>query len=143
MMQEIREVRQIPGEPRRRWFTGDGLDLIVWYNEADIIFGFQLCFHDGRDQKAITWLKNAGIRVNLVDDGEFSGIKMTPILSRDRAADTGEALVAFEKNAGDIDPVIFHFVQARLSRPASGVFYNTIVVRPPDRGSAPQAAGGA
>jgi hypothetical protein len=30
MLSEIPEARQIRGEPRRRWFTSESMDLYVW-----------------------------------------------------------------------------------------------------------------
>ncbi len=32
---EIIHVRQVPGDPRRRWFSSDDMDLIVWYDDSD------------------------------------------------------------------------------------------------------------
>lgn len=42
MLREKEYVRQIKGEPRRRWFYDDFFDLIVWYGTDDSIIGFQL-----------------------------------------------------------------------------------------------------
>src|SRR4029453_10152222 len=32
---EFPNVSQIPGEPRRRWFTSENLGLVVWCDESD------------------------------------------------------------------------------------------------------------
>ena len=35
MLRELRDVRQVPGESRRRWFASDYFNLIVWYDDDD------------------------------------------------------------------------------------------------------------
>ena len=54
MLAEVEHVRQRAGEPRRRWFASDDLDLIVWLDEADRFVGFQLCYDKGRSERALT-----------------------------------------------------------------------------------------
>ena len=51
---EIPEVRQIPDEPRRRWFRSDDLDLIVWCDESGAPTSFQLCYDKPRSEHALT-----------------------------------------------------------------------------------------
>jgi len=55
MLREVPNVRQIKGESKRRWFSDDYFDLIIWLDETDEIVGFQL----GRDRghKIISFLK--------------------------------------------------------------------------------------
>ncbi len=80
---ETRNCRQIPGDPRRRWFSSRTLDLIVWY-EGEVITGFQLCYRDGPLERALTWNRGRGYRHERVDDGERPmRSKMTPILVPD------------------------------------------------------------
>jgi len=52
MLREERKVRQIPGDLKRRWFTGRLFDLIVWYTPKGMICGFQFCYREGTDEKA-------------------------------------------------------------------------------------------
>ena len=44
MLSEIKNARQVPGEGKRRWFRDDDFDLIIWYDDSDTVFGFQLCY---------------------------------------------------------------------------------------------------
>ena len=53
VMKELRSSRK-PGEPERRWFHGDQLDLIVWLTEEGEIMGFQLCYDRRGKERALT-----------------------------------------------------------------------------------------
>ena len=43
-LREIVDVRQVPGEPKRRWFSSDDIDLIVWLDDSGAPVSFQLCY---------------------------------------------------------------------------------------------------
>lgn len=60
MLTEILDVRQIPNEPRRRWFRGDDLDLIVWCDDAGVPTGFQPCSDKLLSEHALTWTPELG-----------------------------------------------------------------------------------
>jgi hypothetical protein len=51
----LREVlaRQPRQEPRRRWFSGDDFDLIVWFDDLDAIAGFELCYDRSEVERAL------------------------------------------------------------------------------------------
>jgi len=82
MFSETPNVRQIKGEPRRRWFSDEDLELIVWFGEDDRIVGFQLCYEIEKQPKALTWRESGGFLHSGIDDGENRGRhhKATPIL---------------------------------------------------------------
>ena len=82
MMREILNVSQIPGEPRRRWFSDDYFDLIVWFDPQGEIYGFQLCYDNKKNPHALTWLRDRGFTHEGIDDGDdpLLGYKSTPIL---------------------------------------------------------------
>src|SRR5262249_52903563 len=67
---EFENVRQIPGEPRRRWFTCEDLELVVWCDESDAPIGFQLCYKNGGSEYAFTWKPECGFSHKRIDDGE-------------------------------------------------------------------------
>jgi hypothetical protein len=81
-LHEIRDVRQIPGEHRRRWFASSDMDLIVWVDGGGAPLGFQLCYDKGRFEKALTSAPGGELTHAMVDDGEGarSGLKETPVL---------------------------------------------------------------
>ena len=62
MLQEITNIRQIEGEPRRRWFADAAVDLYVWYDDADNIIQFQICYDKGPGEQALTWKKDQNLR---------------------------------------------------------------------------------
>ena len=39
-------VRQIPGESKRRWFHSENFDLIVWLSGDQGFSGFELCYDE-------------------------------------------------------------------------------------------------
>ena len=44
MLLEIRNVDQVPGEPRRRWFFSHEQDLLIWFVEGGKPVAFQLSY---------------------------------------------------------------------------------------------------
>ena len=54
-LRELPRVRQVAGEPRRRWFHGHEMDLVVWEGEDGAPLGFQLAYDKHRDEHSITW----------------------------------------------------------------------------------------
>ncbi|MBN1672756.1 MAG: hypothetical protein JXR37_17060 [Kiritimatiellae bacterium] len=112
MLQEIVPTRQVPGEPRRRWFTDKQMDLIVWYAADDRISGFQICYLEGTQQKALTWLAEKGFSHKDIDDGEHDPRthKMTPILVPDGQPDTRRVLNVFLELSEQLEPAVRRFV---------------------------------
>jgi hypothetical protein len=83
---EFENVRQVPGEPPRRWFTSDDVDLIVWCDGSGRATGFQLCYDKARSERALTWKPDFGFSHRAVEDGECvhgGAYKTTPILAAD------------------------------------------------------------
>jgi hypothetical protein len=152
MLKEIQKTRQITGEPRRRWFSDEVFDLIVWYadpvappshgapsngsssedaptddgpepdvgwgqpgegqpDEAHVV-GFQLCYREWPDEKALTWLKGKGFSHNRIDQGEGrpDHHKMTPILLPDGEFDAGQVHDRFQAACAEIDPQVAEIV---------------------------------
>ena len=85
MLREISSVRQIKGEPTRRWFFCSSLELTVWVEDGCYV-GFQLAYDKPRAEKAVTWQLSTGdLRHTIIDDGEGrSGKpKSTPVVGAD------------------------------------------------------------
>ena len=116
MLSEIPYVKNIPDEPRRRWFADDNFDLIVWYDPDKRIVGFQLCYDKQKDQRAFTWKEPGSTRHDRVDDGESEPgrYKSTPILIPDGAFDATRIAGRFKKESAEIDPTVASFVLKRL-----------------------------
>ncbi len=80
MLREIRDVRQVPGEGRRRWFTDAYFDLVVWYAEDGTVSGFQLCYDKQGHERAFTWRKDHACTNEEMDAGEIPGhSRMSPV----------------------------------------------------------------
>ena len=115
MLVEIKDVRQVPGEGRRRWFTDSELDLIVWY-EGDEVSGFQLCYGKPRNEHALTWRRPAKYTHTRVDDGEGPwGPKMTPVLVQDGSFQWDAIARQFRAASAEIEPDISELVCSRLA----------------------------
>lgn len=115
MFMECKQVRQIPGEPKRRWFSGKGMELIVWYADEENIFGFQLCYDFGADPRALTWTETSGFFHSGIDDGEnFDGMaKQTPILVPDGIFDNQELVPLFLRESKGLPDEIAELVRTK------------------------------
>lgn len=82
-MREFPNVRQEPNS-FRRLFTGEGLDLYVWYeSDHETIRGFELVYPMGGRKKSIIWRRGKGYRHSSVDEGERHHYKRAPIHTPD------------------------------------------------------------
>ena len=104
MMQEHPDVRQIEGDPRRRWFSDDFFDLIVWFAPDGSMHGFQLCYDRDFKPRALTWLKGHGYTHDGIDDGDAPGgmNKSSPILVADGLFDKEDIAAKFETSAAEL-----------------------------------------
>jgi hypothetical protein len=115
VLSEISKVRQVAGEGRRRWFTDEYFDLIVWYDPANRPTGFQLCYDRETHERALTWTQDHGFQHNRVDTGEVPGhAKMTPIIVADGTFDHDRVVERFRRASADIDTRVRSFVMERL-----------------------------
>lgn len=116
MFTEISNVRQIKGEPRRRWFTDRDLELIVWFGEHDRIVGFQLCYQKDKEPKALTWLEDEGFLHTGIDEGDggWRGPKSTPILIRDGVFDKENVEKRFTSSSKTLPKEIADFVLLKI-----------------------------
>jgi hypothetical protein len=116
MLKEVSNVRQVPGEGQRRWFTDQFFDLILWYDHTSEILGFQLCYNKKVHERALTWRRGMGFSHEKVDDGEAPGQwKMTPILTPDGSFDAAMIASRFHRESAGIDPEIARFVLSTIA----------------------------
>ena len=116
MLKELSDVPQVPGEPRRRWFTSRGLDLIVWYGPESEPVGFRLCYREGAREHAFTWTEDRGFEHHGVDDGEarVEKHKMSPTLVTDGLFDRENLLFLFQGESQLIDPSVAALVEEKI-----------------------------
>ena len=68
----------------RRWIADEYFDLIVWYEAAGAIHGFQLCYDKPGRERALTWTRERGFSHTAIDSGESRPTaNRTPILVPD------------------------------------------------------------
>ena len=116
MLEEIREIRQIEGEPYRRWFTDPVVDLFVWYDDHDKVIQFQICYDKGPGEQALTWRQGEGIVHHSVD-GE-SGIyrmKSTPVMTGNSGYDPARIAGLIKDYGGKLEHELYEFILAHLS----------------------------
>ena len=117
MLKEFKSVTQKDKKGYRRWFDDEYFDLIVWYDRAGKIEGFQLCYDKFKDEHAITWRSKSGFSHDRIDDGEnFVGSNMTPILVSDGQFPYQEIIRRFEASSERIDPQVASFVLEQLRK---------------------------
>jgi len=115
VLREIVKVMQVAGEPRRRWFFSDQLDLVVWEDEDGSIYGFQLAYDKYRNEHSVSWHKDRGFTHYVVDDGEpFAGVNSTPILYADGPFERNRVLEVFHALACAVPANIAAFVEGKL-----------------------------
>ena len=118
LLRELSNTRQVPGEPRRRWFCSAELDLIVWVDGAEEPLGFQLCYDKLVGERALTWRAGRGFDHAAVDNGEGMPTKYkgTPILVADGLFDSNRVADAFRDASADLPKPIRTFVADALAR---------------------------
>jgi len=117
MLKESRQVKQVPGERRRRWFSDESMDLTVWFDDQDRIAAFELCYDKGRNERALRWRQGLGFVHERVDDGEGrpGRHKASPVLVPDGRFDVKRISRQFEENSREIDARIAVFVTSALT----------------------------
>ena len=129
MLREIYNVRQVPGELRRRWFTSEAMDLIVWVDEDNDLAQLQLCYDKGhrRMERALTWKRGTGYSHTTVDDGELGNgrYKSAPILVADGGFNSERVAKLFSQDGTHLPVDIIDFVTTIINE------YNLPPAAPP------------
>lgn len=117
MLREIPDIYQIPGEPFRRWFAGENMDLIVWFHDDHTDFqGFQFCYRQGHSEMALTWLDGKGYTHETISDGEERpGLyKMAPIMLRKRTVQKEDILNLFLSRSEYLERSLIEFIRRKI-----------------------------
>ncbi|MEM8955167.1 MAG: hypothetical protein AAGD22_13530 [Verrucomicrobiota bacterium] len=116
MLREITGVRQIPGEPPRRWFQSERLDLFVWYGEDQGILGFRLCYRLGGRERAVTWLGGQVCLHQRVDEGrEGRGyFAPAPILFPGAEPLGGDVVILFSEESRGLERGLADLILGKL-----------------------------
>jgi hypothetical protein len=116
MLKEAKNIRQVPGDPPRRWFDDEYFDLIVWLEKDGSVWGFQLCYDRGYAPRAMTWTKEKGYTHSGIDDGEGNGgaHKESPILVQDGLFDPRGIGAKLAAAAGELPPEMLAFILLKI-----------------------------
>ena len=118
MLYEIKNIKQYPNEPKRRWFFDHSMDLTVWFDDQEGLVRFQLCYNKTKAPFALTWSHTGGYHHNRIDDGEKNRVgkmKGIPILLKNGTFPHHEVAEAFKSNSRKIEQGISEFVYQKLA----------------------------
>ncbi len=116
MLREMRNVRQVPGDRFRRWFSDETLEIVVWYEPDGAIFGFQICYDPQGEPRALTWTRERGFSHAGVDGGEDKpSANRTPILRPGAKYDASLLRKAFLASGGGLPAGERAFVEGKLA----------------------------
>ena len=115
MLSEFKAVRQAEKTVVRRWYSDDYFDLIVWFApdmaSKDIPCGFQLCYHDDAETRALTY-NNGVYSHDTVDEG--GKWNETPILVSGGNFPKDRVLSEFESRSAQLDPPICSYIIQKI-----------------------------
>ncbi len=119
VLKEMCNVRQERPSGRRRWFDDDlsAIELIVWYDAAEKIDGFQLCYDLGGGEHALTWRPKVGFTHNAIDAGSEEGPfkNLTPVLVPVGSVPWAELVKRFAGSSASLEPPLRELVATRLN----------------------------
>lgn len=117
MLREITTARQVPGDPKRRWFTSANFDLYVWLDEGEAPIGFQLCYDKQSREHALTWTASSGFTHMGVDGGESrpGRYKGAPILVANGMVDIAAIRDQFKREANALPGEFVRMIETRLA----------------------------
>lgn len=121
MLRELSSTRQVPGEPRRRWFSSARCDLIVWVRDDESPEGFQFCYDKDTREHALTWSQGRGFIHTAVDPGDNpSRHKGAPILMANGAFDATRILELFQAESRLLPTEFVTLVSGKIRQLAEG-----------------------
>ena len=110
-LREINNTRQESGELRRRWFSGEEMDLYVWLNDEEVIVAYQLTYDKPHSEKAVVWKEEEGISHLGVDDGSNpGGHPGSPLLVPDGKMNGTRIIAKLKEHGSDLDSEITGFI---------------------------------
>ena len=104
---------------KRRWFSSNDMDLIVWADENQSITAFELYYDKNINEHVLVWRRESGFSHLAVDDGEQKPVlnyKETPILVADGKFDPGRISHSFEQMQNELPGPIARVVRRELGR---------------------------
>ena len=118
MIEETVKVRQIDNEPKRRWFSDDCFDLIVFLDKAGNPNGFHLSYEKHQHERILVYDEINGYSHGGIDDGEerMGKMKSSPIMITDGIFEKDNVASSFKKVSSNIDSEIADYVLQWIKR---------------------------
>lgn len=116
MLKEITAIRQISGEPYRRWFEDRDFDLIVWEDARGEVVGFELCYDKRTVPYAVRWEMPTFFRHYRMDEGESrpGKSKASPVLESASGFMPDRVATLFQLECHHLDRRIAGLVSTKL-----------------------------
>lgn len=115
MMYRILNVRQVPGENFKVWYTDDYWDLFVWIDREKRISGFQLGYGKPDNERIFAWSRERGFTAMTVSDGEEALTEnRTPVMVADTNFDAAGVGRRFKADSAKVNPKIVEFVTGKI-----------------------------
>ncbi len=116
MLHEVRNVRQEAGDYHRRWFVDESLEIVVWYDPADAISGFQICYDPKGRPRALTWTAKRGFSHAAIDAGEDKPTaNRAPMLTPSSDYDAAMLREAFPTSSAGLPATEKAFIEGKLA----------------------------
>jgi hypothetical protein len=116
MLYEIRNIDQKEKNLKRKWFYDYDLDLLIWLDRKNEIYGFQLCYDKDDNPHALTWFVDKGFFHNKIDEGDnkIGRRRGSPLLIANGVFDSERIANYFKMNSHDIEAKIAKFVYDKI-----------------------------
>lgn len=115
MLREIRNIKQIPGQGARRWFSDEQLDLFVWYETGGRILGFQLCFDKNtRAERALTFTEEEGYALDYVASEASVCDLGSPVLVRAGELSVWQLIDQLDERGATLEPSLYEYLREKL-----------------------------
>jgi hypothetical protein len=115
MLREIQNVKEIPGQGVRRWFSDENLDLFVWYDASQRILGFQLCFDKNtRAERALTFTEAEGYCLDHVSAESSVCDMASPVLVGAGEVSRRQLLAELGERGASLERSLYEYLWEKL-----------------------------
>jgi hypothetical protein len=115
MLRELPNTKQVEGEPTRKWYFSNDLDLVVWFGQTGTPCAFQLAYDKFQGEHSIAWRAERGYSHYIVDDGERqAGDFETPLLYENGQFRRDAVLEKFLELSGELPLPVAKFLAEKL-----------------------------
>lgn len=117
MLEEITNLNQTSDDLKRRWFSGDGLDLYVWQETDGSVAEFQFSYNKP-DERVVKWTRATGLTRHAVISDNTSPYHMDASTVLGTATDwpLDEARQLFIHHAQALEHALYAFILDKLGQ---------------------------